>query len=510
MKQKPCTFNSNNLTDGSMAYLGPKAEPFSLDDMSIYQGFDTQDHGLKQPFLIRFRKHCDSDKSAQSPYTTRSDKIAIIDYVASEPDASAWALLDLMSSMSIAANDKGAWDLIKALTPDERFILIAAFYNFWDEQEIRSIVIDDVSTALTSACEFSRDYLSDSFEYLPTNNMLIPSGRSHYSTGRVGFSSISNNAVPAKTFAKAFLKEIEKWEWSKESSLQLLAQGLPLPNWLWEKTLIDYFDVEGNRHDLDDLIEKHSWLISWDEMISHSWNKSVPISSYGFGDIYRFELIENIHCEPNKRSELLTMIASLYGKLDIRDCKVEDFSQVNIDCRKLFDEMPIKPSGTLGLDMFNGSDSPKDVIDEWVLNNRGHVSGPILACSSGHEFKSAIQPARLLGIIIGHAQIPDHEFWYNYALLNMLLTAHHDRVAHQGDTDPISYQQLRSSAKLTSGYLPPPQMGENDVKKIYSILPSELKGISAKIFLGLSLSQSELMSCTPEQRDKVLSSDLGL
>lgn len=276
------------------------------------------------------------------------------------------------------------------------------------------------------------------------------------------------------------------------------------------KTLIEYFDVEGNKHNLDDLIKKHSWLISWDEMVSHRWNKSVPISSYGFESIYKFELIENIQCDANKRSELLTMIASLYGKLDVRDCTMENITQVNMDCYKLFDDLPIKSSGMLGLDMFKDKNDPQNVIDNWIRNNRGHVSGPILACHSGHEFKSAVQPARLLGIIIGHAPIPEPEFWYNYALLNMLLTAHHDRTSQHEDSEPISYQKLGSSANLSSGYLPPPQIGESDVKRIYSILPAELKGTSAKIFLGLSLSQSELMSCTPGQREQVLNSDLGL
>lgn len=497
----------------------PVIRPFSLSDLSRFQGVEPSNQGLNEPFLHHFRRVARNHSVKNDWLENNAILLAMANRLASDRDAASWAFLDALSGSRIAGNDRNAWRLAEALETLEMFALIAQEQDHWGFEELRELADCHIRSALMKVCEICRQPGMDSFDFLPTNKSLFKEPSVYQSCGEPGRSSFLLDAVPTSTYAKSIAIAVANnaLEGSLVNELKSASDGLPIASQTWEEILKNILEVDMSTGKVvfQERWAEQSPIVSWDDMKNHRWNKFSPISIHDLEFVYDLGMailpdLEGITDEARK--DLMQMAAVLYGKLTVSNFDADRTSQVHVDCKAFFEQLPAHQSSLLGLDMFWHSKDTRQVIDGWIDLNADWVAGSLLSTYSGFDGSIPVGPNRLLGIIMLHSPIENPDYWFCYSLVRMSLLA-----LSRAEALGISREGLALSSLRTKGSFGNwdrdyelPVLSEKLLKDLYLAMPPELQGTSAKVFLGLKISRQELMASNPALRDIAFGADMGL
>ncbi|MBD8088618.1 hypothetical protein IFT48_01340 [Pseudomonas fluorescens] len=496
----------------------PVIRPFSLSDLTRFQGVGKSNEGMDEPFMYHFRRVLKNRAVKGNWQENMSILLAMMNRLVHDRDAASWVFLNLLHEHRIAGNDKNAWRLAQGLETLEMFAIIASSHHQLGDPGIKRLSDTHIRSALLKVCELCRAPGMSGFDLLPTNKSLFGESPVCQSRGVPGESSYLVDAVPAASYAKAITASLgaQALEGSIIDDLVVATHDLPLSTMQWESVLKSLVDTsDGEKGDFQDRLDRHAPLITWEEMRQHKWNKYSPISSDDLEYVYDLETItlpDVMKVGEDVRDDLMRMASMQYGKLAISRFNAEQVMQLHMDCRGFFEKLPAHDSPLLGLDMFHGGKDPRAVIDRWTDENSDMIAGTLLSRYSGFEKHIPIGPNRLLGVIMLHSPVENPEHWYLYSVIKMSLIALSRAEEFGISLEALSLQTLRVKGDLGNYAVDytPPVLDEKAVRQLYRLMPANLKGVSAKLFLGLRISRQELLQTSPVLRDKAFGADMGL
>lgn len=517
----------------------PVIRPFSLSDLSRFQGVEPSNEGLKEPFLKQFQRVEANHRVKPEWEENQAILSAILNRLAADRDAMSWAFLNSLFNFRIAGNDRNAWQLAEGLETLEMFALVAEERAHWGIPDIKLIADQHIRSALLKVCTLCRMPWMDRFDFLPTNKSLFQDSGIFQSSGKPGITSYFADAVPASTYAKAITIKVasQALDATLVEELQVATKGLPLPSHKWEEILKDLLEIDMSTGKVlfEERWAEQSPVVSWTDMKNHRWNKRSPLGSHDLEFVYdlgmallpqlviaaqtnesnAMQLGESPKLEGASdeiRDDLMQMAAVAYGKLTITNYDAEQTSQIHIDCKEFFTQLPAHESGLLGLDMFWGGKDAQQVIDSWIDGHSNEIAGALLAKYSGYDSVIPVEPNRLLGIIMLHSPIKDPEHWFCYSLMKMSLIALSKAEEYGISRESLSLENFRvqgSFGNWDRDY-DLPEFTEERLATLYRLMPHELCGTSAKLFLGLRITRQELIDSDPAQRDSAFRADMGL
>lgn len=517
----------------------PVIRPFSLSDLTRFQGVEPCNEGMREPFLKQFQRVEANHKVKPEWEKNQALLVAMLNRLAADRDAMSWAFLSSLYDFRIAGNDRNAWRLAEGLETQEMFALLAEERAHWGIPDIKLIADQDIRSALLKVCTLCRMPEMDRFDFLPTNKSLFQEFGIFQSSGKPGLTSYFADAVPASTYAKAITINVaaQVLDGTLVEELQVATKGLPLPSHKWEEILKDLLEIDMSTGKVifEERWAEQSPVVSWADMRNHRWNKRSPLGShdlefvYDLGIALRPQLVitEQAHegnakqlaaiarlegASDEIRDDLMQMAALAYGKLTITNYDAEQTAQIHIDCKDFFTQLPTHESELLGLDMFWGGKDAQQVIDGWIDDHSNQIAGALLAKYSGYDSVIPVEPNRLLGIIMLHSPIKDPQHWFCYSLVKMSLIALSKAEEYGISGEALSLENLRvrgSFGNWDRDY-DLPELTEGRLAALYRMMPPELCGTSAKLFLGLRITRQELIDSDPAQRDSAFRADMGL
>lgn len=517
----------------------PVIRPFSLSDLTRFQGVGPSNEGMKEPFLKQFQRVESNHKVKPEWEENRALLLAMLNRLVADREAMSWAFLSSLYDFRIAGNDRNAWRLAEGLETQEMFALLAEGRAHWGISDIKFIADQHIRSALLKVCRLCRMPGMDRFDFLPTNKSLFQEFGIFQSSGKPGITSYFADAVPASTYAKAIAISVaaQALDGTLVKELQIATNGLPLPSHKWEEILKDLLEIDMSTGKVifEERWAEQSPVVSWPDMKNHRWNKHSPLGShdlefvYDLGMALRPELVitaqanegnaKQLAASPKLegatdeiRDDLMQMAALAYGKLTITNYDAEQTAQIHIDCEDFFTQLPAHESGLLGLDMFLGGKDAQQVIDRWIDDHSNQIAGALLAKYSGYDSVIPVEPNRLLGIIMLHSPIKDPHHWFCYALVKMSLIALSKADEYGISREALSLENLRvqgSFGNWDRDY-DLPELTEPRLAALYRMMPRELCGTSAKLFVGLRITRQELIDSDSVQRDSAFRADMGL
>ncbi|AXH60115.1 hypothetical protein PLA107_033435 (plasmid) [Pseudomonas amygdali pv. lachrymans str. M301315] len=517
----------------------PVIRPFSLSDLTRFQGVESSNEGLKEPFLKQFQRVEANHKVKPEWEENLAILLAMLNRLSEDREAMSWAFLSSLHDFRIAGNDRNAWRLIEGLETQEMFALLAEKRDHWGIPDIKLIADQHIRSALLKACTLCRMPGMDRFDFLPTNKSLFQEFGIFQSSGKPGITSYFADAVPASTYAKAITISVaaQALDGTLAEELQVATKGLPLPSHKWEEILKSLLEIDmaTGKVLFEERWAEQSPVVSWADMKNHRWNKRSPLGLHDLEFVYDLamairpelviagqsegknakQLAASPHIEGASaeiRDDLMQMAALAYGKLTITNYDAEQTAQIHVDCQGFFKQLPAHESGLLGLDMFWRHKDPQEVIDRWIDDRRNEIAGSLLAKYSSYDGVIPVEPNRLLGIIMLHSPIEDPDHWFCYSLVKMSLIALSKAEEYAISREALSLENLRvqgSFGNWDRDY-DLPELTEERLAALYRMMPPELCGTSAKLFLGLRITRQELIDSDPAQRDSAFRADMGL
>lgn len=517
----------------------PVIRPFSLSDLTRFQGVEPCNEGMREPFLKQFQRVEANHKVKPEWEKNQALLVAMLNRLAADRDAMSWAFLSSLYDFRIAGNDRNAWRLAEGLETQEMFALLAEGRAHWGIPDIKLIADQNIRSALLKVCTLCRMPEMNRFDFLPTNKSLFQEFGIFQSSGKPGVTSYFADAVPTSTYAKSIAIKVasQALDGTFAEELKVATKGLPLPSHKWEEILKGLLEIDMATGTVlfEERWAEQSPVVSWSDMKNHRWNKRSPLGShdlefvYDLGIALRPQLVitgqahegnaKQLAAIPRLegasdeiRDDLMQMAALAYGKLTITNYDAEQTAQIHIDCKDFFTQLPTHESELLGLDMFWGGKDAQQVIDGWIDDHSNQIAGALLAKYSGYDSVIPVEPNRLLGIIMLHSPIKDPQHWFCYSLVKMSLIALSKAEEYGISREALSLENLRvqgSFGNWDRDY-DLPELTEGRLAALYRMMPPELCGTSAKLFLGLRITRQELIDSDPAQRDSAFRADMGL
>lgn len=487
---------------------------FPFENIKQVQNYGLNDPGLNRSICGACGRALTGANSDLQSHLVKS----LLARLSRDENALNWVFHVEIRNCNVAGNDENVIDLVKSMPSTFKLAITVALSGLREMGKAGKDYLAHIDAAMNYLIDFCSQPDAANFRILPTDPILL--GTPFSVRGNPGNNAISHNASTISTLPKTILiklAEHEEFFSALQSQTIASARRFPMAARLQATILSELameFDLDIRKSIERQLFRNYRFSLTYDDLVQTPGPVVGGFLRLDRANFARFQVISRPGLgwpDENDRLALMYLVGHLYAMANLNQLGVAGMDSHDVALSHFCSEL----SKTPGIPALNNFEarffSPIDIpmIDRH-LDEYSETMIPACAYQFfGEELSHNESHSFLLRLARNSSSIPSN-ILYEYGLTRLALEAQKYLKEHLS----VSGEDLNFDYfcyKIGLDALPCEEHYQISRKKeVFNLLPSHLRTIENRVFLGLDLDHDELENASEAVRERAFVRDLGL